>query len=194
MERLLYNVCAVHKVSYITISHRPALLPFHDKLLTIGIGSDGAYSLERLGPDGEIVADTAPSCPSARERMLKIMPDTISKLLGRQQQLVSSTATPTTGSRADKTSVQDKSDSAWSTLGKIGELVKLAAGKGSLAARVASVGVAVALQAVISVKSVSVFSSMMESVFRQEPQMFTQACFSGAKWGVLAAAVEQFIV
>jgi hypothetical protein len=37
----LYRICARLGVTYITISHRPALMAFHDRMLAIGDGKKG---------------------------------------------------------------------------------------------------------------------------------------------------------
>lgn len=41
MEQRLYNICDKHNITYVTISHRPALLAYHDTLLAIGDGKRG---------------------------------------------------------------------------------------------------------------------------------------------------------
>lgn len=41
MEIALYRICAKLNVTYITISHRPALMAFHDRMLAIGDGKQG---------------------------------------------------------------------------------------------------------------------------------------------------------
>jgi ABC-type uncharacterized transport system fused permease/ATPase subunit len=41
MEQRLYDICAEHNITYVTISHRPALLAYHDTLLAIGDGKCG---------------------------------------------------------------------------------------------------------------------------------------------------------
>lgn len=41
MERRLYRICAEHKITYITIAHRPALRAYHDRMLAIGDGKQG---------------------------------------------------------------------------------------------------------------------------------------------------------
>eukprot|EP00040_Diaphanoeca_grandis_P021946 m.117418 g.117418 ORF g.117418 m.117418 type:complete len:1285 (-) comp28579_c0_seq1:26-3880(-) len=47
MERTLYRVCKEMNITYITISHRPVLRAFHDRLLTIGLGEHG-YEMEDI--------------------------------------------------------------------------------------------------------------------------------------------------
>ena len=41
MEREMYRICRNNKITYITISHRPALMAFHERILTIGDGKCG---------------------------------------------------------------------------------------------------------------------------------------------------------
>ena len=41
MEQRLFGICNELKLSYITISHRPALVEFHDQMITIGEGQAG---------------------------------------------------------------------------------------------------------------------------------------------------------
>jgi ABC-type uncharacterized transport system fused permease/ATPase subunit len=41
MERRLYAICEEHSITYVTISHRPALLAYHDQRLAIGDGKCG---------------------------------------------------------------------------------------------------------------------------------------------------------
>lgn len=50
MERRLYDVCKRNNITYITISHRPVLRAFHDRILTIGLGDQG-YTLEDITHD-----------------------------------------------------------------------------------------------------------------------------------------------
>ena len=38
MERRLYAICEEHSITYVTISHRPALLAYHNQRLAIGDG------------------------------------------------------------------------------------------------------------------------------------------------------------
>jgi ABC-type uncharacterized transport system fused permease/ATPase subunit len=47
MERRLYRICAEHKITYITIAHRPALRAYHDIMLSIGDGKQG-FSLSSV--------------------------------------------------------------------------------------------------------------------------------------------------
>jgi hypothetical protein len=37
----MYRICRNNKITYITISHRPALMAFHERILTIGDGKCG---------------------------------------------------------------------------------------------------------------------------------------------------------
>ena len=41
MEINLYDICERNNITYITISHRPALMAFHDRMLAIGDGKQG---------------------------------------------------------------------------------------------------------------------------------------------------------
>lgn len=41
MERTLYEICALYEITYVTISHRPALQAYHDQMLAIGDGKCG---------------------------------------------------------------------------------------------------------------------------------------------------------
>ena len=41
MEQRLFGICNELRLSYITISHRPALVEFHDQMITIGEGQAG---------------------------------------------------------------------------------------------------------------------------------------------------------
>merc|ERR1719498_1284710 len=47
MERRFYTFCAERNITCITISHRPALQFFHDRMLAIGIGNQG-YRIENV--------------------------------------------------------------------------------------------------------------------------------------------------
>ena len=47
MEREMYRICRQHRITYITISHRPALMAFHERILTIGDGKCG-YTLSDI--------------------------------------------------------------------------------------------------------------------------------------------------
>jgi hypothetical protein len=42
MEHRLYRHLLEHKISYITIAHRPALRAYHDRILSIGDGKQGS--------------------------------------------------------------------------------------------------------------------------------------------------------
>jgi ABC-type glutathione transport system ATPase component len=50
MERRLYRRCKEMGCSVITISHRPVLQAFHDRILTIGLGDHG-YTLEDISAE-----------------------------------------------------------------------------------------------------------------------------------------------
>ncbi|EDQ89564.1 uncharacterized protein MONBRDRAFT_8117 [Monosiga brevicollis MX1] len=50
MERRLYELCAKYNITCITISHRPALIAFHD--LKLELDGTGGYLLERITHDG----------------------------------------------------------------------------------------------------------------------------------------------
>lgn len=41
MERRLYEICRQHSITIVTISHRPALMAYHDTSLAIGDGKQG---------------------------------------------------------------------------------------------------------------------------------------------------------
>jgi ABC-type uncharacterized transport system fused permease/ATPase subunit len=41
MEQRLYSYCSTHRISFITIAHRPALQAYHKRMLTIGEGECG---------------------------------------------------------------------------------------------------------------------------------------------------------
>eukprot|EP01051_Picozoa_sp_SAG22_P002810 SAG22_NODE_129_length_18679_cov_40.656028_9_plen_114_part_00 len=41
MERKMYQICLEHGITYVTISHRPALQAYHDQMLAIGDGKCG---------------------------------------------------------------------------------------------------------------------------------------------------------
>ena len=47
MEQRLFGICNELGISYITISHRPALIAYHDKMVTIGDGKAG-FTLQSL--------------------------------------------------------------------------------------------------------------------------------------------------
>ena len=47
MERRLYRICADHRITYITIAHRPVLRAYHDLSLAIGDGEQG-WKLEQI--------------------------------------------------------------------------------------------------------------------------------------------------
>ena len=42
MERKLYAICKRYHITYVTISHRPALMAYHDTSLAIGDGAAAA--------------------------------------------------------------------------------------------------------------------------------------------------------
>ena len=44
MERRLYQICLENEITFVTISHRPALQAYHDQMLAIGDGKCG-YTL-----------------------------------------------------------------------------------------------------------------------------------------------------
>jgi ABC-type uncharacterized transport system fused permease/ATPase subunit len=52
MEQRLFRICNELEMSYITISHRPALIAYHDQILTIGDGQAG-FTLRQLGTKRE---------------------------------------------------------------------------------------------------------------------------------------------
>jgi hypothetical protein len=41
MERRLYQICLENQITFVTISHRPALQAYHDQMLAIGDGKCG---------------------------------------------------------------------------------------------------------------------------------------------------------
>ena len=51
MEQRLFQICNELQMSYITISHRPALIAYHDQMITIGDGQAG-FTLKDLGTAG----------------------------------------------------------------------------------------------------------------------------------------------
>ena len=58
MEQRLFSMCNELGISYITISHRPALIAYHDKMVTIGDGKAG-FTLQTLKRN--VLATSAPS-------------------------------------------------------------------------------------------------------------------------------------
>ena len=58
MEQRLFGICNELKISYITISHRPALIAYHDKMVTIGDGKAG-FTLKQL--ERNVLASSTPS-------------------------------------------------------------------------------------------------------------------------------------
>ena len=59
MERRLFGICNELKISYITISHRPALIAYHDKMVTIGDGKAG-FTIKTLRRN-VLASSTTPS-------------------------------------------------------------------------------------------------------------------------------------
>jgi ABC-type uncharacterized transport system fused permease/ATPase subunit len=58
MEQRLFGLCNELQISYITISHRPALIAYHDKMVTIGDGKAG-FTLKTLKRN--VLASSTPS-------------------------------------------------------------------------------------------------------------------------------------
>ena len=48
MEQRLFGICNELKLSYITISHRPALVEFHDQMITIGGEGQAGFAHKQL--------------------------------------------------------------------------------------------------------------------------------------------------
>jgi ABC-type uncharacterized transport system fused permease/ATPase subunit len=55
MEKKLYDLCDAYGITYVTISHRPALLAYHDQLLAIGDGKCG-FTLSHIEREVHAVA------------------------------------------------------------------------------------------------------------------------------------------
>eukprot|EP01048_Picozoa_sp_COSAG05_P004912 COSAG05_NODE_279_length_12322_cov_79.874744_4_plen_194_part_00 len=55
MEQRLYDICTKLQITYVTISHRPALLAYHDQLLSIGDGKCG-FTLSNIDRHAHAVA------------------------------------------------------------------------------------------------------------------------------------------
>jgi hypothetical protein len=87
MEQRLYDLCAKYRITYVTISHRPALLAYHDTLLAIGDGKCGftLSSIDR-SKHAAVVGKLTAASTLDKENSIKAHLRTRSAKYGRMQQ------------------------------------------------------------------------------------------------------------
>ena len=176
MEQRLFGMCNEHGISYITISHRPALIAYHDKMLTIGDGKAG-FTLQTLTRN--VLATSAP--PSK--------PDESSEESIKKHQEKRS-------KRYEHLRFSNKQEGTHkSTFARTRRLLKLSTSK-SWRSHLACIGVGVLLKTGMNVAVLHYIGKMIEYLIPQDIPMFNKMtllcvavslCQSGAvelmNWG-----------
>ena len=171
MERELYAICAEMGVSFITISHRPALRAFHDRMLTIGDGK-GGYTLEDIdhsqldssqltragAEDGAPLVQAASAAAPAPPADQPLSPSPPMSTLARFLRLVQLGTTRSTG---------------WKAAGIAGTIVA---------------------QAAVMVRMASLGSAMMGCIFKQDRTLFVWTLAKTVAVSGLGAVLEQTLL
>lgn len=178
MERRLYDMCNEMQITYITISHRPALRMYHDEMLTIGDGKCG-WKLEKIDRSkiqSEEYRNDIPCGGSARQNSLDT--DTSSGTIIPSMEIESSTK------------IKSRNSSKFGTLARLLRLLSLSVDTKSVWKLVGIIGT-IGIQCAIMLLLSRTGSQMMGSVFDQKPSKFVGLCKKMMIYSGAAAVVEQ---
>jgi ABC-type uncharacterized transport system fused permease/ATPase subunit len=162
MERMLYDICRSMNITYITISHRPVLKAYHQRILTIGVGEQG-YTIEEIDHATLDASETNFSNAALKAKSLK--------------QLETAKATPTPTMTKD-------------TVASAMRLMKLSVRQSSVT-KAAGIFLAIVAEAGLTVKTTVASSGMMSCVFKQDRKTFVSLTKTIFLYSGFAAVFQQ---
>lgn len=165
MERTLYDICRNMGITYITISHRPVLRAYHERILTIGLGAQG-YTIEEIDHstlDESTVAFSNTASTSIAPQQMKA-----EKQYNSTKRKISPKDTMSAALRL--LSIASRQSSAWKAL---------------------TVFVAIVFEARLTVQTTVISSSMMGCVFKQDKRSFIALTKNLFFYSTIAAVFQQ---